>query len=88
MAGNAGLKKYLFGISLLAWGIFVAVWMHMTPAAVFTSAEIMELTDIQNIKKERSEYTEDAVMGELYYGDIKLPYSDYNRTMYLALGEA
>ena len=82
---NTGLKKQLFLGSLIVLGFMAAVVIWLQPKIIYTSAEMPGQDAVLKIKEERTEYTEDAILGDLYYNETKLSYSDYNRTLYLSL---
>jgi len=82
---NTGLKKQLFLGSLIVLGFMAAVVIWLQPKIIYTSAEMPSQDAVLKIKEERTEYTEDAILGDLYYNETKLSYSDYNRTLYLSL---
>lgn len=84
MSGTA-LKKQLFWGCVIMLVILAAAVVWKNPRMIYTSALLMDQGAVLSIKEERTEYTEDEILGDLYYNETKLSYSDYNRTLYLSL---
>ena len=78
-------RLFLFSAALLILLAFAAC--RKKPQVTRVGAEILGQEELEEIKRDRKEYMEETALGELYYQGVRLPYSEYNQTLYLTVME-
>lgn len=80
------LKKCLLLLSVLLAVGCMAAGARRGPKAEKVTAGVLGRETVEEIKSQRQEYEEtDKRIGELYYKEVRLPYSAYNASCYLSV---
>ena len=85
--GDKRAERLLFLLSSVFLILLAFAACRKKPQVTKVAAEILERDELEEIKKSREEYTEETALGKLYYQGVRLPYSEYNQTLYLTVME-